>query len=273
MSVKMLERIQAIINKAESTEHAEEAKIFMEKAQELLAKYSLSEYDLKAAGEFGTVKDHVVTLAVIVNEPHANRKQLLLSRVAKANNLKVVTGYVRDKKSCPIDREEYWTKTIPRVVSTDTSRSQKYRNIYLTGFSKDVDATLLLYTSFLVQIARDIKNTEIPSYENKATYKSHFIYGFAVEVGNRLSSKKKNTEAELVEEYKSAGGNLLPVLVDRREQVVKEYERVWGGNLRTSRGGYTSASTSGYSAGRSAGQRADIGNKRIGGLASLGRGN
>ena len=268
---KILERVQNLINKAESTEHEEEAKVFMEKAQELLSKYALSEYDLKAVGSFDA--DTVTTVGIVIFNPHLNQKAELLAKIAKANNCKVVFGRSTRREDKNADfKPDYRTKEVPRLISTE-KRSKWCRTMYVTGFSKDIDAVTLLYTSFTVQILRHVKSTKLPSYVNKRDWTSHFILGFASEIGKRLQTSNQKSRNATVEEAKVEGVDLLPVLVEREVKVQECYDAMWKGSLRTVRSGGMRSSTDGYSSGRNAGANADIGQSRIGGVAAIGRGN
>jgi hypothetical protein len=270
---KMLERIQGLINKAEQTEFEEEAKVFMEKAQELLSKYSLSEYDLKSVNALGE-KDVTVTVAIRCNDPHLTAKCVLISSVATANNCRVVKGNMQQERGDKAEfgkRIDYWTKEPARVISVD-NMSRKYRNMYITGFSRDIDAVTLLYTSFLIQIANNVRKAEVPSYVSKGTWTAHFIEGFGREVGRRLREANRKSRNDIVTEFKEEGVDLLPVLVEREAEVNAAYEQTWQGNLGKGRASGHKSSTGGQFAGRQAGASADIGNKRIGGIGQLGRG-
>jgi hypothetical protein len=266
---KMLERVQALIAKAESTEHEEEAKIFFAKAQELLTKYSLSEYDLKNLG--AKTNDTVVTIAFLVSEPCTTAKLQLLSTVSKANNLKIVVSGFKKRASKTTVPTDGRLKQPLRFASSD-NKSVNYRTAYLSGFTRDIDAVTLLYTSMLIQSYTAIARETIPTYVNKGTWTSHFLQGFSDAIRPRLMAAKRTTEKTVVEEAKASGSDMLPVLASRTQQVQAEYERVWNGNLRNGRQSYNRSNTGGYGAGRSAGSTADIGNRRIGGVGALGTG-
>ena len=266
---KMLERVQALIAKAESTEHEEEAKIFFAKAQELLTKYSLSEYDLKNLG--AKTNDTVVTIAFLVSEPCTTSKMRLLATVSKANNVKIVNGGFR-KRASKTEVPTDWRLNQPLRVASSDNKSVNYRTAYLTGFTRDIDAVTLLYTSMLIQSYTAVAREAIPTYVNKGTWTSHFIQGFSDAIRPRLMAAKASTEKTVVEEAKANGSDMLPVLASRTKQVDAEYEQLWKGNLRSGRQSYNRSSTGGYGAGRIAGSTADIGNRRVGGVGALGTG-
>jgi len=267
--IKIIERIEALFRQAEGTNIPEEALTFTQKAQELLTKYALSELDI-ASVRAGRMDDHVLTVGVVVNEPHAKRKASLLSSVAGVNDLKVVMGHAgRRYGSGPIEAG-YGVGTA-RTVSSDRE-SKNYRIVYLTGFSKDIESTTLLYTSLLIQAKGEIKRANIPSWENKATWVSHFFVGFSAVVRQRLQKTRNDDVTKMRAEASLEGVDLLPVIVERAKRVEYAYEEVWSGKLGKSRSSYIRSSTSGYSAGREAGSRSDVGQTRIGGVGALGRG-
>ena len=268
VKLKTIEKIEALFKQAENTPFEEEARAFMEKAQELLTKYSLSEYDVRSFGESHS-KDSIINVAVILNDPHVKRKMSLFTAIAKVNNVQVVHGNAahRNNPNNPAYEGGYGFDV--RTISSDKP-SKNYRPMYCTGFSKDIEATTLLFTSLLIQGKAEVTRAEIPSWVNRSTWVSHCWIGFTSAIGQRLRAGKKTSTAEVVAEQKAQGFDLLPVLVQREKQVQEEYSQKWAGKLRTSRSSYTRSSTGGISAGRDAGNRSDIGNKRLGGVGALG---
>jgi hypothetical protein len=269
-NIKMLERIQALIHKAESTEHAEEADAFMAKAQELLTKYSLSEFDLKLI-EGKQATDTIVTVPILISEPCAPAKLGLIATIARTNNCKVVRGGYRRRDSKNVVPEDWKTKQPHRIVTAD-NRSVNYCTAWVTGFSRDIDAITMLYTSMVIQIQATIGREGIPQYVNKGTYTSHFIQGFANAVRSRLAKAYKISEEELIKEHNDAGSDITPVIINRKKQVEEAHEAMWKGALRTVTGGYNRTSTGGGDAGRNAGAAANIGQRGVGGIGALGRG-
>lgn len=268
---KMLEKIAALIAKAESTEHQEEAQVFFAKAQELLTKYALTEFDVKAHnGE--EAKDSVITVAFLISEPNVGPKMNLLHSLSRVNNVKTVQGgrgQRRSKTDVPID---YRTNQPMRYAASD-NRSINYKTLWLTGFSRDVEASIMLYTSMLTQISFAAARENIPRYVNKGTWMSHFIAGFKMTAMQRLHKAKRDSEAKTVAEAKANGVDMALVLVSRKEQVNAAYEQMWGGKLGKARGSYQRGDVGGFGAGANAGRNADLGQTRVGGRAALGRGN
>ncbi len=289
--LRKIEKVEALFRQAESTTIEEERLTFMAKAQELLTKWSLSEYDLQLAGQ-ARVDDHIETVAIEVNDPHCDRKSTLLSQVARANGIKVVRGFRRSRNEEVRDADGRYVLTdkgriakrrndgpidagyglgMSRTVSTDKP-SVNYRLMYLTGYSKDIESTTLIYTSLLIQAKSEIGRAQINSWENRTTWISHFYLGFASEVGRRLQAGSAASVTEVRQAAAAQGVDLLPVLVERSKRVEESYDEVWGGNLSNGRSSHVRTTTSGYSAGRAAGARSNVGSRSIGGVGAIGTG-
>ena len=122
-----LERVRALLAKAEGTTFPAEAEAYSAKAQELISRHSLDEALLHARGE------PVVPYArrIGVDHPYENEKASLLDAVARANRCQVV-----------------W--------------SPEFGFATVFGFDADIDAVDLLHTSLLVQAHRAMSRAEPP---------------------------------------------------------------------------------------------------------------
>lgn len=221
-----LATIRALLAKAESTDFADEARALSAKAQELMARYSLSAMQVSLKG---ATDDVVSTVVIDVERPYQSAKGLILARVADANRC--------------------------LVVEVSTSEGRRF---HLTGFTRDTDGVQMLFTSLLVQAAREMLSASPPAWVNLRSFRHAFLVGYSTEIGKRLSTEARSTEEAVVRE---SGSDLLPVLADRRHAVARELERQWGGSLRSSR--VTYRSDGGYSEGRRAGRQADLGGRRL----------
>jgi hypothetical protein len=85
---RMLERVRALLAKAESTTFPEEAEALSAKAQELMARYSIDRALLEATSGLGV--DDVSGRRLLIDDPYAKEKSLLLAEVAGANRCKAV---------------------------------------------------------------------------------------------------------------------------------------------------------------------------------------
>ncbi|WP_246606041.1 DUF2786 domain-containing protein [Paractinoplanes toevensis] len=147
---RILERVRALLAKAEGTDFPAEAEAFSAKAQELIAKHSI-ESVLTAAPE-------AVPLArrVGVDHPYESEKATLLDAVARANHCHTV-----------------WSPEL--AFST------------VFGFDSDIDAVELLYTSLLVQANRAMARDEPAKGKARIkVFRRSFLVAYAHRIGERL---------------------------------------------------------------------------------------
>lgn len=183
---RQLERVRALLSKAESTTFPEEAEALTAKAQELIARHSLDQALLAAAS--GTVSNPSST-RLWLDDPYSDAKSYLVSRVAKANRCECV-----------------WDSALG--CST------------LFGFPHDLDAVELLYVSLLAQatgaMARHGSVRDHTGRSRTRSFRRSFLLGFAQRIGERLRAATAGQEQDV---SISSGGALLPVLASRHEQI------------------------------------------------------
>lgn len=182
---RILNRIRALVAKAESTEFAPEAEALMAKAQELSTRYSIDQA-LLSSNTSGTTGGGEVPRSrrVLLHDPYAKGKSHLLAEVAHANRCQSV-----------------WSKELG------------FSTVF--GFATDLAVTDILYTSLVSQCAtamvvasRDVANPR--------SFRDSFVLSFAIHIGRRLSE----ATAATVDEARAAhGDSLLPVLASRDEAV------------------------------------------------------
>ncbi|MCU7728746.1 DUF2786 domain-containing protein [Actinoplanes sp. KI2] len=147
---RVLERVRALLAKAESTDFPAEAEAFSGKAQELIARHSIEEV-LTA-----TPDETPLRRRVGVDHPYESEKASLLDAVARANHCHTV-----------------WSPEL--AFST------------VFGFDADIDAVELLYTSLLVQANRAMARDEPAKGKARIkAFRRSFLVAYAVRVGERL---------------------------------------------------------------------------------------
>ncbi|GAA0487810.1 DUF2786 domain-containing protein [Streptomyces olivaceiscleroticus] len=178
---RVLGRIRGLLAKAESTEFPDEAEALSAKAQELMARHSVSEALLAGAADDGPD-----TLRIGIDGPYESTKALLLDAVALANRCQAV-----------------W--------------SQDAAFTTLVGFAPDLDAAELLYTSLLVQAtaamqrAADGRHKRGGRSRRTKDFRQSFLAGYASRIRDRLTDATDHVTAEAAEETP----DLLPVLAAR----------------------------------------------------------
>ena len=216
-----LERVRALLAKAEATTFPAEAEAYTAKAQELISRHSIDEALLAAGNETAVVP---YARRIGVDHPYESEKASLLNSVARANRCHVV-----------------W--------------SPEFGFATVFGFDADIDAVDLLHTSLLVQAHRAMARTEPPGGKagraRLKSYRQSFLVGYAVRIGERLAEASR---AALDQAGDPAA--LVPVLASRDVQVREARDRSFPS---TSRGrGFRVASLEGWESGREAADAARL---------------
>jgi len=216
---RLLERVRALLAKAESTDFPAEAEAYAGKAQELIARHRLAE---ALAG--GAVEVLPLARRVGVDHPYEDEKAALLDAVARANRCATV-----------------WSPDLGFTT--------------VFGFDADIDAVELLYTSLLVQANRAMAGAEPAGGKagraRLKAFRRSFLIAYGVRIGERLDA----ATAGALDEARDAA-DLLPVLASREAQVRETVRRVFPQTIR-SRGGRV-ASREGWDSGRAAADRAAL---------------
>lgn len=242
-----LETIRNLLAKADATPYPAEAEAYTAKASELMARYAIDEAMLWA--EAGDTREEPAEVRIRVERPYANQKTMLITGVARALGCEsVILGPGRDDGG--------------RLVS-------------VVGFPSDLGLVEALVTSLFVQLATAMAaepNAPRGSASQVSNWRRSFIAAYATTVVTRLERDRRAAAAERDRtERKSTADDRTPgrphrstglVLAERSDEVRAEYRKryPWIRTMRISVG----TSSSGHGAGRRAGERADIGNPRVG---------
>jgi Protein of unknown function (DUF2786) len=195
---KLLNRIRALLAKAEATPYAAEAESFTAKAQDLMTRHAIDEALLTASDE----KVAVVALRVHLQSPYASTKANLLNAVARANRCKVI----------------YFNQLAIATV---------------VGVPVDLDQVEMLFTSLLIQATRAMAEAGAVrpgSFDRSATFRRSFLAAYAVRIGERL----RDADAAATESY---GKDLVPLLARREDAVQQEFDRLFP-HTKTATGSY-----------------------------------
>ncbi|WP_416904769.1 DUF2786 domain-containing protein [Micromonospora echinospora] len=216
---RMLDRVRALLAKAESTGYPAEAEALTAKAQELMARHSIDRVllDTGPADQPGGVR-------LGTDPPYAGAKALLVQEVATANRCTAV-----------------W--------SDDLGFST------VLGFPADLDAVEVLYTSLLVQatsaMLRGRAERRATSSRRTREYDDSFLHAYALRIGERLRAATERTSREAARA--EGGDRLLPVLASRSDAVRQRAEALFPG---VTEGRLTIRDAEGWSSGTAAADRA-----------------
>ncbi|MFC8392444.1 DUF2786 domain-containing protein [Streptomyces sp. NPDC057238] len=184
---RVLGRIRALLAKAEATGFPDEAEALSAKAQELMARHSVDEA-LLAAREPSAQAPGACRIGV--EPPYEQAKAVLLDAVAGANHCRAV-----------------WNE--PLGFST------------VVGFSSDLEAVELLYTSLLVQATTAMTRAEAAQRaggrKRTKTFRQSFLAAYAHRVGTRLAAVAETQVSD----------DLLPVLASRAVTVTERTDRLF----------------------------------------------
>jgi hypothetical protein len=225
MDNKYLDRIMALLAKAESTTFPAEAEALTGKAQELMTLYAIDAAML--ASHKGAGDDKIVVHKVTVPDPYAKAKSYLLNVVAKANGCQSVRHMGQGFSS-------------------------------LVGPTANVEVVEALFASLLTQGASAMLNTPTPPGVNTRSFRQSFLVGYATRIGQRLTEAARASEAEA----KAAEPGVGLVLASQHREVAKRFREEFP---HTSTSRISSSSGSGRAAGESAANRANLGGSALGG--------
>lgn len=234
----MAAKIAALLAKADSTDSEPEAAAFYAKAQELMLRYSIDAQALREAqGRRGaSEKPVLVKFEYSSNDSNAFGKRHLMNQAAKASGVRMVNE--ANSRYSNVGRPGN-----SGVASQWCS---------LVGFKEDIELAKILYVNLLVQGARfgstDFKGLGMRS--GKSRFMTGYLVGFATRVGQRLAESKIQVE--------STG---MALIVRRDDEVKDAVNELIG---RTKAGHSSRVDAMGNRLGRQAGDRADIGNARVG---------
>ncbi|MBR8743001.1 DUF2786 domain-containing protein [Nocardiopsis sp. MG754419] len=219
-----LQRVRALLAKAESTEFPQEAEALTARAQEMMARHSI---DLALVAADPEEPEAASARRLPVDSPYDEHRAVLLNEVAEANHCRAV-----------------WHRELG--LST------------VMGFPGDVEAVDLLYTSLLVQAETAMRVNGAARDRSgrgaRKDYRASFLAAFAVRVGERLTESARATEEAVGAE---TGTDLVPVFAAREQAVEAAVDEAFGA-LTTSRV-RGPADAEGWYEGRAAADAASLG--------------
>jgi hypothetical protein len=184
--VRHLERVRALLAKAESTEFQEEADALTAKAQELMTRYAIDAALLAAHADGKRIEARPAGVRIGMDDPYAQAKALLLTTIAEASRCRVV-----------------WSKNFG------------FSTVF--GFEADLTSVELLYTSLLLQARKAMARTgDMGGRARTRSFRQSFLIGFATRIGRRLEETASDVIADAMVKR---GNGLLPVLAERSRMV------------------------------------------------------
>lgn len=187
---RVLDRVRALLAKAESTEFPEEAEALTARAQELMARHSIDEALLAASAPGRTGTGQASGLRLFIESPYEAAKAALLDVIASANRCRAV-----------------WHKDLGLGS--------------VLGFPGDLQAVELMFTSLLVQATTALvaagSRQDAWGRSRTRSFRQSFLAAYAQRIGERLAEAAGAAERQAA--ARTPGSNLLPVLAARHRAV------------------------------------------------------
>ena len=218
---KMLDRVRALLAKAESSEFPEEADALIGKVQELMTRHSIDHAMVHST----TDADVPIRRRIPVDDPYSSQKATLVAVTARANGCRTV-----------------WLKDVGLTT--------------IVGFADDLESVEVLYTSLLVQATTEMaaQSTQgAAGSQSSKSFRQSFLEGFAHRIDQRLSAAR-DMATNKAEATHGAGVGL--VLAGRDKAVDETVNRSFP-HLRTKR--VRVSSYDGFAAGQAAADEATLG--------------
>lgn len=228
-----INRVHALLDKAESTPYEAEAEAFLAKAQELMARHAIDEAMLATAGR---AADEITHEPRVIVAPYANAKSVLLSAVAQANRCRV-------------------------VIERSTSGT-----VYCTvvGHHTDLEHVRLLFMGLSFQAVRSMLEAAVPPGDTPRRFRHSFLLAYAARIGERLRAIEQQAEAAAqASQLDEPGGRSVTLVLASREAKVDRAVADRFGTLRTK--SVSSSSRAGHQSGRAAANQASLGTTPLAG--------
>lgn len=218
-SAKMLERVRALLNKAECTDNSHEAEAYTAKALGLVERYGI---DLAMAQEARGTRGVPTSKHLTVPNPNPLGRVILLTVLARTHN----------------------------CVAVRTATGNK-TTVSLVGYESDIEVVEMLWASLMLQATSAMVRYRGRDAGETRSYRATFLHSFARKVGDRLTEARRETLSE-----RTSPGTEM-VLASRADAVQAAYGTAFPSTTTTSvRSG---RSRTGYDDGQAAGGRANLG--------------
>jgi hypothetical protein len=239
----MLIRVRKLLEKARASEHPHEAEAFARKAAELVARHRIDPERLAAHAGSRATDELMIREFELGRGAYVRARLALLTAIAEAHDSRVVFG-----------------------------AGPQGTVAHVAGHASDIGAVAVIFESLHAQAARDMVAERRSTAAATQRYRRAFLFGFAERMGELLQQSRRRVESEAglraSGDQPTSAGQLA--LVERRRRV-EEYAAVSFGRVRTARAASAAEST-GWHAGASAAERADVGRARLRVRRAIGRG-
>nr|WP_051063622.1 DUF2786 domain-containing protein [Nocardiopsis halophila] len=191
-----LDRVRALLAKAESTDFPDEAEALTARAQAIMARHSIDEALLAP----GRAPSEAVGIRLPVDAPYDDHKAALFNVVAEANHCRAV-----------------WHQELGLCT--------------VVGRPADLEGVELLATSLLAQASSAMVATgrkrDRAGRGNRKAFRASFWAAFADRIGERLERSAQEAEREAAAEHAAQGRDLVPLFAERKREVDAAVDRMF----------------------------------------------
>lgn len=246
MSDKQVDRINALLAKAEAAATKEEADIYNAKASELMIRYGVEQAMLAAARSGQDKREEIVKQVISFKGQFAQSHMRMAYNISLSLSGDAISGFkTRHYRGAGVD-------------------------LTLVGFESDIDNARAMIASLMLQCESEMFDwweDEKDYYYgyDKIVARRSFIDGYSSAACRKIRDVYARVKREKVAESESTA----VALVDRKRQV-KNY-MAENFNLGKGRASYSRSDDAGRSAGRSAGARADVGGRGVRNAGRIGK--
>lgn len=244
---KYADKIAKLLRKAESTS-PEEAEALFAKAQELMARYAITEQMLAYKRNESRTDEEITRDTIFIHSSYSRALFQVASSIAKANGCRVLIRKGKD------------------LMHTDC---------IVIGYTSDIERTKMLNQSLQIQAlhACNIWWREHPyrqdlSAREKFKERRQFIFSFAHGLQNKLDAATKAGQAAAADELRGKGhagvAEGMELVITSRKDAVEAYMDQSYDRLRKSRGNFAGGSSNASRSGHAAGLNSNIGQPTVG---------
>jgi hypothetical protein len=248
LSEKWADKIAKLLRKAEDPATPEpERESLIEKAQELMTRYAIDEAML-AGKRFGE-KEQIIEVKIPFHSIYSRALYYVGAAIAKHNDCKVMISKGNS------------------LMKTD---------LYVIGYESDVRRVEMLNSSLQIQCIGSLAkfwSTYDSSWtrteRDRFKVRRQFIFSFADGLNDKLEAARNRGLADAGTEY---GDNSVALVVRDKGDNIQLWQEQKYPRMRKSRGNFRGGGHEAASAGRKAGQRANVGTPEVAGFRKeLGR--
>lgn len=246
MSDKQVDRINALLAKAEAAATQEEADIYNAKASELMIRYGVEQAMLAAARGEHDKREEIVKQVVTFKGQFAMAHMRMAWDIAQSLSGGSISGFkIKHYRGAGVD-------------------------LTLVGFESDIDNARAMIASLMLQCESEMfdwweDNRDYYYGYDKVVARRSFISGYSGEACRKIRNVYRKVREEKVAESESTA----VALVDRKKQVQNYMDDNF--SLSKARSSYSRSDAGGRSAGRAAGARADVGGRGVRNAGRIGR--